>query len=438
MSGHFTSLRRYLPLLLTGRMAERTTPLENPERETFPATVLFADISGFTALTEKMTRNNPEGSDALIDILDNYLGRLIDIIIEWGGDIVKFAGDAVFAVWKVPEHETLADMTYRASRCAMDIQDHLHQFEVAPGVRLSLKISLGAGEIHSLLLGGTFDRWELVLMGHPMVQVGLGGNRSGPGEVVISPQAWKILQQHGVGHANGNGRFKLKKSYRTPARFMPQPPKVVQEAEAVLLNLIPRAILTLVNDRTGVASGLHRITVIFLNVRDLNFNTPLDEMQQIMAVMQSCLYRYHGSINRFGVDDKGAVLLAGFGLPPFQGTDDPEQAVMAALDLHRELSKLGRKCTIGITTGKVFCGPVGNERRSEYTVHGAKVNLAARLMMAAETILCDAATYITATNLPFDFMPPLVVKGRKDPVEVFRPVEPDADSVADSVLPKSN
>lgn len=424
MSGHFASLRRYLPALLTGQLANRTQPLEDPEADSFQAIVMFADISGFTALTETMTRDNPEGADALVEILDDYLGRLIDIIILWGGDIVKFAGDAVFALWRLPENETMADMTYRTTRCALAIQAALHQFEVAPGVRLSLKISLGAGKLQSLLLGGTFDRWELLMMGHPMVQVGIGGNRARPGEVVISPQASKLLFEHGIGRRGEEaGRLLLKRSYRTPARFVPAVPVVLPEAETLLLNLIPRAILTLVNDRTGVTSGLHQITVIFLNVRDMSYDTPLDEMQRIMTVMQNCLYRYHGSINRFGVDDKGAVLLAGFGLPPFQGTDDPEKAVLAALDLHRELARIGHDCSIGITTGKVFCGPVGNSRRSEYTVHGAKVNLAARLMMAAETILCDAATYMMATTLPFDQVPPLQVKGRADPVEVYRPID---------------
>ena len=111
MSGHFASLRRYLPALLTGQLANRTQPLEDPEADSFQAIVMFADISGFTALTETMTRDNPEGADALVEILDDYLGRLIDIIILWGGDIVKFAGDAVFALWRLPENETMADMT---------------------------------------------------------------------------------------------------------------------------------------------------------------------------------------------------------------------------------------------------------------------------------------------------------------------------------------
>ena len=52
------------------------------------------------------------------------------------------------------------------------------------------------------------------------------------------------------------------------------------------------------------------------------------------------------------------------------------------------------ECSIGITTGDIFCGRVGNDRRCEYTTVGAEVNLAARLMTKAGVggILCDERT----------------------------------------------
>ncbi len=423
MAGTFTSLKRYVPDFLADRMRDRTEPLREPEMHDFPAAVLFADISGFTALTEKLTRNNPEGADQLVGILDRYLGRAIDIISDWGGDIFKFAGDALFAVWKVEAHENLAEQTLLAVRCALTVQKTLHKFEPAPGVYLSIKMSMSAGQIRALLVGGTFDRWEPVIMGEPMNQVGKGEKSAHPGEIVIGPRAWKLLRNAGFGFVNGSGKFRIPTFAPTPPPLPPTETRPVSAAgEKILLNLIPRAILAQVNEEAHVSSGLHHISVIFMNIRGLSPDTPLAEMQALMSLMQNCMYRYHGSINRFGVDDKGAVLLAGFGLPPFRSSDDPERAVQAALDLRAALKKAGRETSIGITTGKVFCGPVGNARRSEYTVHGSRVNLAARLMQAAETILCDAATYITATSLQFEILPVLHVKGRDEPVEVFRPI----------------
>lgn len=88
------------------------------------------------------------------------------------------------------------------------------------------------------------------------------------------------------------------------------------------------------------------------------------------------------------------------------------------------LHKIGRGASIGVTTGQVFCGTVGSQRRREFAMIGAPVNLAARLMQASKGgILCDEATQRAATGLrlTFERLKPIMVKGREQPVEIFRP-----------------
>src|SRR5678809_1691338 len=91
-------------------------------------------------------------------------------------------------------------------------------------------------------------------------------------------------------------------------------------------------------------------------------------------------------INKINVDDKGITIVAALGLPPFSHEDDPARGVQAALMIRKELNKLKMNSYIGITTGRIFCGSVGNESRREYTIIGNAVNMSARLMGAAGTM----------------------------------------------------
>src|SRR6185369_1754982 len=94
-------LASYVPKLIQNRVIANPSPIEAPVAEELQAAVLFADISGFTRLTERMAEKGPSGVEAMARILNEYFGQLIDIIHAYGGDVVKFAGDAVIAVWPV-------------------------------------------------------------------------------------------------------------------------------------------------------------------------------------------------------------------------------------------------------------------------------------------------------------------------------------------------
>ena len=94
-----TDLLSFVPGFLVRQFAIDPKPLEKPRAERFEAAVLFADISGFTTLAETLARRGPAGVDELTRLLNRHFGSLIDIIDAHGGDVVKFAGDALFALW---------------------------------------------------------------------------------------------------------------------------------------------------------------------------------------------------------------------------------------------------------------------------------------------------------------------------------------------------
>lgn len=67
-----------------------------PSIERFHAALLFVDISGFTVLSQRLP------VDALRLHINAYFKKILDIIFKYGGDVVKFAGDALFIVWQTP------------------------------------------------------------------------------------------------------------------------------------------------------------------------------------------------------------------------------------------------------------------------------------------------------------------------------------------------
>lgn len=72
-----------------------------------------------------------------------------------------------------------------------------------------------------------------------------------------------------------------------------------------------------------------------------------------------------------------------FGLPPAGAhVDDPVRGVLAAMSVRTRLQELKLATSIGIATGRIFCGVYGSEKdmRMEYCILGATVNLSARLM----------------------------------------------------------
>jgi len=88
----------YLAPALVGRLAEGASALKLGG-EARDITVMFADLSGFTALSGLL------GPEALVEITNAYLKRIAEAVDESGGYVDKFIGDAVMALWNAPADE---------------------------------------------------------------------------------------------------------------------------------------------------------------------------------------------------------------------------------------------------------------------------------------------------------------------------------------------
>jgi class 3 adenylate cyclase len=452
------TLTSYVPELVVRRLADDPSPITEPTAERMAAAVLFADVTNFTAFADRLAQRGLIGSEELAHALNDYFGKVIDIVHRHGGEVTKFAGDALLALWPVSSkiarlspaaRESLSEMALRATQCGLEIQRSLEDYKTLDGTRLALQVGVGAGDVYSVHLGGVFGRWEFLLSGTPLAQMTVAKEQARPGQIVLSPEVWRLTQRLCEGHTLSTGFVHLLSVKEPIPPLASERRTLPEEAEASLRSYVPAAVLSrIAAGHEDWLSELRRVAVLFIKLPGYGtsirhpYDQTIPRAQEVMVALQTALYKYAGSINKLNVDDKGITLVAALGMPPLTHQDDAVLAVHAALEMQAALEKLGRESAIGITTGWVFCGPVGNKRRREYTMVGNAVNMAARLMQAAEAelasdarisaTLCDESTFRAASELAanghrladrllFEEQPELGVKGRLEPVAAFRP-----------------
>jgi adenylate cyclase len=106
--------------------------------ERVPLTILFSDIRGFTALSERLP------AEAVVELLNEYLDRMAEVVFRHGGTLDKFVGDAVMAFWGAPL--PAPDHAARAARAALEMLDEVERMNArraALGKVAGLKIGIG-------------------------------------------------------------------------------------------------------------------------------------------------------------------------------------------------------------------------------------------------------------------------------------------------------
>src|SRR5258708_36444166 len=110
------------------------------------ATCCFVDISGFTALSERLARRGRIGAEELTEVLNHVFSRMLDVAYEKGGSLLKFGGDALLLAFASDDHAVLATQAAVGMRAALR---EARTFPTSVG-RLNLRMSIG---LHS----GSFD-----------------------------------------------------------------------------------------------------------------------------------------------------------------------------------------------------------------------------------------------------------------------------------------
>jgi class 3 adenylate cyclase/DNA-binding NarL/FixJ family response regulator len=149
------TLRSFVPTGVAERLAGDMELQEEVE-----ATILFSDIRGFSTIAEEMAPRE------VANMLVTHLAAMAEVVLAHGGTIDKFAGDAVMAVFGVPE--AMSDHAERALRCAIAMQGRQFELngEAWAGGRQALGMGIGVntGTVIAGTIGGG-GRLEYTVVG---------------------------------------------------------------------------------------------------------------------------------------------------------------------------------------------------------------------------------------------------------------------------------
>jgi adenylate cyclase len=179
---------RYVDPEIARKLLQRheATCLGGEKRE---VVVLFADIRGFTPLSEGLS---PE---ATIHLLNRFFSAMIEVVQQYHGIIVDFLGDAILAFFD-PLDAPLSDTVRQALQCALEMQQAMDRVNALNGKIavpfISMGIGLHAGEV---VVGniGSENRAKYGIVGSAVNLASRIQNQAQGGEVVISPAIYRQI-----------------------------------------------------------------------------------------------------------------------------------------------------------------------------------------------------------------------------------------------------
>ncbi len=394
--------------------------------------VLFADLAGFTALTENLAKIGKEGAEELTRILNDFFAAMIRIAHEEGGDVLRFGGDAMTLFFPEGEEGGL--------RAAVRMQREAVRFGsiATRGGTYSLGMKIGAS-VGTVLFGTVGDAEtgrDYFAAGAALDEAAEAEHHAVRGQIALAPSClsrlpsgWRGLRRLADGFAllapGKAGSGKPTRGHH-PSRFAAKssrPPRAVLEA------FLPPFIAAKVRLVDGLSAAEHRRTsVLFLAFRGLDYEGDGEASRKVDDVYRELARtarQFGGWINKVDMGDKGSKAIVLFGAPRALENQE-EAACRAALAILASpaLRGLLTDVRVGVTAAPLFAAYVGSEERREYTVMGDGINMAARLMANAHAwrVLCSGEVMRQASSaLTFRALDPIFVKGKADKVPIFRP-----------------
>jgi class 3 adenylate cyclase/tetratricopeptide (TPR) repeat protein len=373
--------------------------------------VLFADVSGFTKLSEHLATMGKAGAEELTRILNQSFTDLLTIAFTESGDLLSYGGDALLLGFEGEDHAE------RAVRAATGMREALRargpvRTELGQ-VRLRISQGVHSGAFQLVIAGSS--QGELMLIGSAATEVTRIEAAADPGEVLISTATAELLPRRCIGRSKAGHLLA-----RKPARGGPSTPSPPPDLDdAALTRFVPRAVLDQL--QSDALDPEHRfVGIAFLQVQGVDDAVArrgpeclTAELSEIVDIAADAAADHGTCLLATDIAPDGVKLIVTAGAP--LATEDAEGSLLTTMRqvLDHELPLPVR---VGAHAGHVFAGEVGSPDRRVYTVIGDAVNLSARLMGTARAgELVASASLLERAGVRFEStrLYPFFVKGKR-------------------------
>ena len=375
LDGRGEVLKPYVPRLLIEwvRESPQTT------YRAVDGSLAFVDISGFTALTERLARRGKIGAELLRDTLDGVFRALLDEAYDWGAGLLKWGGDALLLLFEGPGHEA------RAARAAWEMQrtiERVGRIRVGGGtVTLRMSIGITTGTI-DFFTAGSVHR-ELLVLGPTATETAMIEAVADAGEIGISRALAGRLDPACVGPPKEDALLLV-----APPDIAPEPAADVGAVSGVqVASCIPiaaRAHVLLEHSepehRTITAAFFDLMNTDALLAR-LGPTALAEALDERISSIQEAALRHDVPFNLTDIAKGSVKTLLTAGAPSGTGHDE-EQMLRTLREVMDRPGVIPLRA--GVSTGRVFTGDFGPPYRRAYSVFGDAINTAARVMSRAE------------------------------------------------------
>lgn len=183
------NLERFMSPRVAERIAQDCSSQEELalRTEKLTATILFADIQGFTLLSERLD------AEEIAQLLTRYFTLMTEVLFRWEGTLDKYLGDGLLAIFGAPFQ--CDDHALRAVRCALEMLDQQQRLlgSLPADQRFAIRIGVNTGEVVAGYLGSP-QRMEYTVLGEPVVVAYRLQSLADPGTIYLGRPTYELVK----------------------------------------------------------------------------------------------------------------------------------------------------------------------------------------------------------------------------------------------------